>query len=177
MKRRIVTPEEFRTVFVKATNNKEEDLIAKWEDPKEFTELMLNPKDGVLNSVAADLKLTYWSEYYGLDAVFYEGTVSNMKFEEYARYFNIALEHENDIRRSYVEMNKLCLFNAALKVLITYPSKTKTAKEMLNNYSTIVNEADIDDFQKHMVIFGFKDSNKIIWESYVYKDGEFGFLR
>ncbi len=90
------------------------------------------------------------------------------------------IEHENEITTSYEEMNKLCIFNTPLKVLITYPYRNGTEK-YLREYVDIVQRADIfGDFstkQKHLVIFGKKEYNEVKWDFYIYINGSFVKLR
>jgi hypothetical protein len=140
---------------------------------------MLNTKSSIIATVANEMKLTYWREYYGLDGVFYENASSALSsVGEYARYFTVIFEHENDTKTSYIEMNKLTLFNAPLKVLITYPPKNKKATgNIIEKYSEIVQEADVPNSQRHMVIFGIRNNEKIEWENYLYENGKFNLER
>ena len=171
--KRTISVEEFDSVFLKTARNSEGDLLTNWNDTAKFTELMLNIHSSVIANVADGLKLQYFREYYSLDGILYKEASSIFTKGTYAKFIDVAIEHENNFRTSYQEMNKLCLFNASLKVLITYPLNKKSIDEIIPDYDTIVKESDVSDEQKNLAIFGLKDNNKILWQSYVYKEDKF----
>jgi len=146
-------------------------MIDLWENPGDYTSLMCHE---MLPAIAKDLSLQCFWEYYGkVDAIFYEekDTENFPRDSVYARYLSVALEHENIIGGTHVEMNKLQLFNTPLKVLITY-AMPADHQCFLQRYSRIVQTADIfNDFaslRKQLVIIGSISSDRVLWNSYVY---------
>ena len=126
--------------------------------------------------VAEILNLRYYREYWSLDAVFYKKKDERFQLPYLcAECLPVIIEHENSIDGSYLEMNKLSIFNSPLKVLITYP-EGQEKKAYLKTYAEILHKADIfDDFstkRKHLVVFGTKENEKISWEFLVYKNGD-----
>ena len=79
-------------------------------------------------------------------------------------------------------MNKLQLFNAPLKVLITYTQTELERKTYLDRYAKIIKWADIfNDFSTHrkqIVIFGSRDEDykAVVWHCYVYDKSGFEVL-
>ena len=171
--KRIISVEEFNSVFLKTVKDFEENLFVNWYYAAKFTKAILDIHNSVIAKVADELKLQYFREYYTLDGILYEEASSVLTRGTYVRSINVALEHENDFKTSYIELNKLCLFNAPLKVLITYPLYKDDIGRIIPNYNTIVKESDTPDQQKYLVIFGLKDNDKILWQSYVYKESKF----
>ena len=134
----------------------------------------------LLHMVAEILKLKYYREYWSLDAVFYKK--KDERFEPpylCAEYLPVVIEHENSIDGSYLEINKLSIFNSPLKVLITYP-EGQDKNAYLNTYAEMLKKADIfDDFstrRKHLVVFGTKEDKRTLWDFYVYKNGNFSLI-
>ena len=118
-------------------------------------------------------------DYYGLDCIFYsERDVMHFPANQYiyVKFITVAIELENDIHSTAIEMNKLQLFNSPLKVLATYP-KASEKQAYLDRYSTIMQEADIlQDFSTHrkqLVIFGTTNKVTASWTFHVYEDGKF----
>ena len=181
----LITPEDFMTKFNSVVNKYAITLRDKWNAPNKFTKIFLGEKfsGGIMRELAKNLELRYYREYYTLDAIFYkrkdEG-ISDKSAEGalYAESICIALEHENNVNSSYIEMNKLAIFNTPLKVLVTYPSGKQKAEKFLTQYASILTKADIfSDFstlRRHMVIFGkLNKDRKPIWSYYVYKNKRF----
>jgi hypothetical protein len=117
----------------------------------------------------------YSADYYTLVCIYYteRDTDHFSPDTTYAKYICIALEHENDIRGSAIEMNKLQLFNAPLKVLITYTQHASERAAYLESYTKILRGADIfGDFATHrrqLVVFGDKQETTVNWRFYVYE--------
>lgn len=149
-------------------------LLELWTNPEGFTGAMLGCNNSVMREIAKKLDLNYHREYYTLDAVFYENKLRKDS-GVYAENLTIALEHENDIAKSFIELNKLCIINASLKVLITYPKIKVSLKESIKKYEydKIVQKAKIPDNQIQMIIFGIGSKDDIEWQSYIYQNGRF----
>lgn len=174
----IITPDRFKAAFDQIVVGYENQIIKYRFNDREYTKLMLNYENGVLRSIANNFDLRYYNEYWTLDAIMYKENdwVYFPKEANYATNLSIAIEHENHGERSNEEMNKLSLFNAPLKVLITYPPSFE-ADGLLSMYSDMLKRADIfndfSDKRRQMVIFGNFDDEGVMWRHYVYKNGEF----
>ena len=176
---RIVSPEEFASIFVRVAKGKEATISEAWDGPSaKYSLLLLDQEDGVLPSVAKELALDYRREHWTVDAIMFEKRDADNFPEDWgmAEVLTLAIEHENDGNDSHYEMHKLTLYNSPLKVLITYPAADSSEK-LLRTYSDILRRADaFDDFstrRRHLVIFGSKSGGIVRWESYVYRAGEF----
>jgi hypothetical protein len=121
----------------------------------------------------------YNGDYYTLDAIFYdEKDVHNFpEHTTYAKYIVIALEHENRLCGTQVEINKLQLFNAPLKVLITYSNDEKEKERYLEMFKNVIKDADvfgdISTSRKQLVVFGSCDGTTTNWSFHVYRGGAF----
>ena len=173
----LITPEQFKAAFQSSSMKRDADIVYRWDKGrKDFTALMRE----VVADVAAALQTEiYNKDYYGLDCIFYsERDVVHFPANQniYVKFITVAIELENDIYSTAIEINKLQLFNAVLKVLVTYP-KASEKQMYLDRYSKIIKEADVlSDFSTHrkqLVIFG--DTNKAIasWTFHVYENGGF----
>jgi hypothetical protein len=114
-----------------------------------------------------------------LDSIFYSER-DNEHFGStvtYAKCISIAMEHENEPRGTAIEINKLQLFNASLKVLITYVQKPKERSLYLDRYMKIIQGADLfDDFatlRRQLVIFGSLTDQTVSWHFYAYETSGF----
>ena len=140
-----------------------------------FTETMRE----LLPIIADDLDVrVYNSDYYTLDAIFYHDKDDEHfpRTSVYAEYIAIAFEHENRVIGSEAEINKLQLFNAPLKVLVTYAGDQ--AKDYyLARYEKIIQQADIfrdiPTKKRQLVIFGTCDGNRTQWTFHVYTGNGF----
>jgi hypothetical protein len=170
----VITPERFFQVFLKVVMQTNYDLVNLWLDKKPYTKLMIVD---CFKTMAERLNLTSWANYYYLDSVFY-GETDDVNFPKgvmNAKYFDVALEHEHDIRYTAQEINKLQLFNAPLKVLVTYDECDSERQKYLSHYAGIIGAADIfgdvASRQRQLVIFGRKGKAEITiqWSPFVYK--------
>lgn len=171
------SPQQFRDAFLQIVSAVQAECLTHWETRRGFT---LHMRQTVFPAIAPLLGLqVYPWDYYTLDCVYfaerdteYFGSESN-----YATCLSVALEHENDIRGTAVEMNKLQLFNAPLKVLITYAADESQRTYYLEHYAKIVRAADIlGDFptlRRQLVIFGSRDDCNAYWHFYVYEENGF----
>jgi hypothetical protein len=75
------------------------------------------------------------------------------------------------------EMNKLQLFNAPLKVLITYARAGEDMENVLLKYTKIIETADvfgdIARLRRQLVVFGDKIGAFPTWRSFLYETGGF----
>ena len=163
---------------MEASEATELELLNYWNDSSAYTKIVLGhgQPDSILHKVARTLRLEYYTEYWNIDAVFYDKSDGNysQKAIIYAEQLTIALEHENDSGGAFEEMYKLSTYNSPLKVLITYASPGKQP-DRLKDYKEILKKSDIFfDFatlRKHLVIFGSRSGNKVNWTYHIW-DGE-----
>ena len=129
--------------------------------------------------IARHLGLLSWNkEYYTLDGMFYEerGVDGTGKYATYANWISVAIEHENDAAKAQETMNKLQLFNAPLKVLITYSPAGAATELLLSKYENIIKASDVfNDFatlRQQLVVLG---SPKTVeeWRFYAYENDGF----
>jgi hypothetical protein len=129
--------------------------------------------------IARQLGLSSWNkEYYTLDGMFYEerGVDATGKFASYANWVSVAIEHENDASKAHETMNKLQLFNAPLKVLITYAPAGPATDSLLGKYENIIRASDvfkdIATLRQQLVILG-TPKTVAEWRLYAYENDGF----
>ena len=164
---------------MEASEATELELLNYWNDSSAYTKIVLGhgQPDSILHKVARTLRLEYYTEYWNIDAIFYEKRDEDYQGEKlYAEYLTIVLEHENKAGDASEEVYKLSTYNSPLKVLITYPAKNNH-KEYLDKYSKILTKSDVfGDFatkRKHLMIFGYNNKNQILWPGYLWNGQEF----
>lgn len=167
------TPSNFSAAFVHVVTEKHDELARQWLMKRPYTTFILGT---VFPLVATKLGLQAWiRNYYYLDSVFFrEQDTSHFPSDVMnATYFEVALEHEHDITRTAQEMIKLQVFNAPLKVLITYDTSDQERNSHLMQYEEIVKAADIFSDAasrgRQLVVFGRKNDANIEWSTYVYE--------
>ena len=173
-----VTPEQFAAAFLRAATASQAEILERWNGPRrDYTSLIFA---NVLPAIATPLGIEcYNGDYYGLDCVYYaQRDIEHFGPNTYyANCISVALEHENIIEGTAVEMNKLQLFNASLKVLITYAQLPSDRAFHLDRYAKMVRAADIfGDFatlRRQLVIFGSTRESAVDWHFFVYEDAEF----
>jgi hypothetical protein len=88
----------------------------------------------------------------------------------------VALEHENNPAKSLEAINKLQIFNAPLKVLITYAAEGAESDSLLRRYEAVIGESDIFEdiatLRQQLVIVGTPKTLRD-WRFYVYESGGF----
>ena len=175
-----ISPDMFLSTFLEISNKHSQQLRDVWYRTRDYTKLM---RSVVLPDVADKLGVfCYNRDYYTLDAVFYQ-ELDTQHFRDgwtYVKYISVALEHENDPTGTAAEMNKLQLFNAPLKVLITYPNSASQAEELLAKYGKIISESDIfgdiKTSRRQLVIFGVQaggSDQPPAWQGYTYTGSGF----
>ena len=167
-----ITPNQFKEAFLSAVSSVRPDVIALWDAKRDYTALML---DIVFPKIAAELNISVFNgDYYHLDSIFYSERDAEHfgSTAIYATCISIAMEHENDPTHSAVEMNKLQLFNAPLKVLITYAGTPDLRRFYLDRYTKIIQSADIfGDFatlRRQLVIFGSLAEQTVTWHFHLF---------
>jgi hypothetical protein len=172
-----ITPREFRDAFLAVLKAEENNFRAAVSfEAKSYGYFV---RTNIFPKIARQLGLQAWNkDYYALDAVFYEerGRDSAGKFTTYAKWISVALGHANRPSKTYEEINKLQIFNAPLKVLITYVSEGAEAEALLGKYEAIIKDSDIFDdiatLRKQLVILGSPQSARG-WRFYVYESDGF----
>ena len=174
---KITDPLAFDAALRQVLSEQQDDIVALWNGPRSaYTSFM---KTVVLPKIAPLLGLQHHRyEYYSLDCIYIEGydTEHFGPDSGYPFYFAVIVEHENDSKRSCEEMSKLLLFNAPLKILITY-SRSPELEPHLSRYAKMIDSSGsapaVSTSQRVLVIFGDKPQESPVWRSYLYEDGTF----
>lgn len=172
-----IIPREFRNAFVAVLKAEHENFrTAAGFEAKSYSFFM---RTNIFPKIARHLGLQCWNkEYYGLEAVFYEerGRDNFGKYTTYAKWISVAIEHAVKPANSHEEISKLQMFNAPLKVLITYPAAGAERDLLLRKYETIIGESDIYNdiatLRQQLVIFGTPRTFRE-WQFYVYESDGF----
>jgi hypothetical protein len=110
--------------------------------------------------------------------MFYEerGRDDSGKYTTYAKWISVAVEHANRPTKTHEEINKLQMFNAPLKVLITYAAEGAEGDSILQKYEAVIRDSDIfDDIateRQQLVIFG-TPRTVLEWRFYAYESDGF----
>jgi hypothetical protein len=170
---KIITPRDFRNAFVAVMKAEHASFrtAAGFED-KSYAYFM---RSNIFPKIARHLGLQAWNkEYYALDGMFYEerGRDNFGKYTTYAKWISVALEHLNKPLRTHEVMNKLQIFNAPLKVLITYAAEGAESDSLLRKYEAVIGESDvfndIASLRQQLVIFGTPKTLRE-WRFYAYE--------
>jgi hypothetical protein len=172
-----ITPRDFRNAFVTVLNAEHKSFrTAVGFEAKSYTYFM---RSNIFPKIAKHLGLLAWNrEYYGLDVMFYEerGTDNFGKFTAYAKWISVALEHANKPAKTQEQINKLQMFNAPLKVLITYAAEGTEGDSLLRKYEAVMRDADVFNdiatLRQQLVIFGTPPAVRD-WRFYVYENDGF----
>jgi hypothetical protein len=172
-----ITPRDFRNAFVEVMEAEHKGFrTAVGFEAKSYTYYM---RSSIFPKIAKQLGLLAWNkDYYGLDAMFYEerGRDDSGKYTTYAKWISVAVEHANRPTRTHEEINKLQMFNAPLKVLITYAAEGAEGDSVLQKYEAVIRDSDIfDDIateRQQLVIFGTPRTVRE-WRFYVYESDGF----
>jgi hypothetical protein len=172
-----ITPREFRNAFVAVMKSEQRGFrAAVGFETKSYNYFM---RTTIFPKIAKRLGLLSWNkEYYTLDGMFYEerGTDHSGNHATYAKWISVAIEHENNAQKAQVTMNKLQLFNAPLKVMITYAAEGAEVNSLLRRFEKIVSTSDVfNDFatlRQLLVIFGTPKTVRD-WLFYVYENDGF----
>ena len=134
-----ITPRDFRNAFVAVMKSEHDNFrTAVGFETKSYNYFM---RSTIYPRIARHLGLLSWNKkYYTLDGMFYEerGVEDTGKYASYANWISVAIEHENDAFRAHETMNKLQMFNAPLKVLITYAALGTATDSLLRKYENII---------------------------------------
>ena len=172
-----ITPRDFRNAFLAVMQAERDDFrTAVGYETKSYNFFM---RTTIYPRVARQLGLLAWNkEYYTLDAMFYEerGRDNFGKYTTYAKWITVALEHAIKPTKTYEEINKLQMFNAPLKVLITYAAEGADSDSLLRKYEEVISESDlfgdIATLRQQLVIFGTPRTLRD-WRFYVYESDGF----
>ena len=172
-----ITPREFRNAFVAVMKAEHSSFrTAASFEAKSYTYFM---RSNIFPKIARHLGLLAWNkEYYALDGMFYEerGRDNFGKYTTYAKWISVAMEHANKPAKTYEEINKLQMFNAPLKVLITYAAEGAESDSLLRTYEAVIAESDafndIATLRQQLVIFGTPKTLRD-WRFYVYENDGF----
>lgn len=172
-----ISPRDFRNAFVAVMKAEHDNFRAAVSfEAKSFTYFM---RSNIFPKVARQLGLMAWNkDYYALDGMFYEerGRDNSGKFTTYAKWISVALEHASRPSRTHEEINKLQMFNAPLKVFITYVAEGAETESLLSKYETVIRDADafndISTLRKQLVILGAPQAVRE-WRFYVYESDGF----
>lgn len=172
-----ITPRDFHNAFVAVMKSEEANFrTAVGFETKSYNYFM---RSTIYPKIARQLGLSSWNkEYYTLDGMFYEerGVDATGKYASYANWVSVAIEHENDASRAHETMNKLQLFNAPLKVLITYAPAGAATDSLLHKYEKIIRASDVFNdvatLRQQLVIIGTPKS-VADWRLYAYENDGF----
>ena len=172
-----VTPREFRNAFVAVMKSEYSSFrTAVGFETKSYTYFM---RSNIFPKIAKQLGLQTWNkDYYGLDTMFYEerGTDDFGKFASYAKWISVALEHASRPTKTHDEINKLQMFNAPLKVLITYAAEGAESESLLRKYEAVMRDSDVfgdlATMRQQLVIFG-TPRTVMDWRYYAYENDGF----
>ncbi len=175
-----ITPRDFRNAFVAVMRSEHESFrTALGFETKSYNYFM---RTNIYPKIAKHLNLLSWNkEYYTLNGMFYEerGTDHAGNFTAFAKWVSVAIEHENIGSRSLETLNKLQLFNAPLKVLITYAAEGADTETLLRKYEKVMSDADVlNDFatlRQQLLIIGTPKTIRK-WRFYAYESDGFVFM-
>jgi hypothetical protein len=172
-----ITPRDFRNAFVAVMKSEHDSFrTAIGFETKSYNYFM---RSTIYPRIARHLGLLSWNkEYYTLDGMFYEerGVDGTGKYATYANWVSVAIEHENDAARAHETMNKLQLFNAPLKVLITYSPVGAATDSLLKKYENIIRSSDVFNdiatLRQQLVVLGTPKTVED-WRFYAYENDGF----
>jgi hypothetical protein len=172
-----ITPRDFHNAFVAVMKSEADGFrTAVGFETKSYNYFM---RSTIYPRIARHLGLSSWNkEYYTLDGMLYEerGVDATGKYASYANWVSVAIEHENDASRAHETMNKLQLFNAPLKVLITYAPAGAATDSLLRKYEKIIRASDVfhdvATLRQQLVIIG-TPKTVAEWRLYAYENDGF----
>jgi hypothetical protein len=172
-----IAPRDFRNAFVAVLKAEHGNFSAAVTfEAKSFAYFM---RSNIFPKIARHLGLLAWNkDYYALDGMFYEerGRDNAGKYTTYAKWISVALEHATRPSRTHEEISKLQMFNAPLKVLITYVAEGTETESLLHKYEAIIRDSDIFNdiatLRKQLVILGSPHAVRD-WRFYVYESDGF----
>jgi hypothetical protein len=172
-----ITPRDFHNAFVAVMKSEKDGFrTAIGFETKSYNYFM---RSTIYPKIARHLGLSAWNkEYYTLDGMLYEerGVDATGKYASYANWVSVAIEHENDASKAHETMNKLQLFNAPLKVLITYAPSGAATDSLLRKYENIIRASDVFNdvatLRQQLVIIG-TPKTVAEWRMYAYENDGF----
>jgi hypothetical protein len=175
-----VTPRDFRNAFVAVMKSEHNSFRTALNfETKSYNYFM---RTNIYPKIAKQLNLLSWNkEYYTLNGMFYEerGTDHSGNYTAFAKWVSVAIEHENLGSKALETINKLQLFNAPLKVLITYAAEGADTEALLRKFEKVMSDADVlNDFatlRQQLLIIGTPKTIKK-WRFYAYESDGFVFM-
>jgi hypothetical protein len=172
-----VTPRDFRNAFLAVMQaERDEFRTAVGFETKSYNYFM---RSQIYPRIGRQLGLLAWKqEYYTLDGMLYEerGLDDTGKYATYANWVSVAIEHENEASKAHETMNKLQLFNAPLKVLITYAVDGAATESLLRKYEGIIRASDVFNdvatLRQQLVVLG-TPKTALPWRFYAYENEGF----
>jgi hypothetical protein len=172
-----ITPRDFRNAFTEVMKSQRASFReAVGFETKSYNYFM---RSSIYPLIARRLGLSAWkTEYYTLDGMFYEerGTDDTGRYANFANWVSVAIEHQNDAAKAHETMNKLQLFNAPLKVLISYASSGPATDSLLRKYEGIIKASDVFQdvatLRQQLVILG-TPKTVAEWRFYAYENDGF----
>lgn len=172
-----VSSRDFRNAFVAVMRSESESFrTAIGFETKSYNYFM---RTNIYPKIAKHLSLLSWNkEYYGLNGMFYEERATDNfgNFAAYAKWISVAIEHENNGPKAHETINKLQIFNAPLKVLITYATEGAETDTLLGRLERVMSGADVfDDFatlRQQLLILGTPRTIRK-WRFYAYESDGF----
>jgi hypothetical protein len=136
-------------------------------------------RTNIYPKIAKQLSLLPWNkEYYGLNGMFYEERATDNfgNYTAYAKWISVAIEHENNGLKAHESTSKLQVFNAPLKVLITYAAEGAETDTLLARIERVMSESDVfNDFatlRQQLLILGTPRTIRK-WRFYAYESDGF----
>jgi len=172
-----ITPRDFRNAFIEVMKAQRDSFReAVGFETKSYNYFV---RSSIYPLVARRLGLSAWKgEYYTLDGMFYEerGTDDTGRYANFANWISVAIEHQNDASKAHETMNKLQLFNAPLKVLVSYAAPGAATDSLLRRYETIIKASDVfhdvATLRQQLVILG-TPKTVAEWRFYAYENDGF----
>lgn len=172
----MISPQQFAGIFDEVVSKRAGEIQDNWFKAREYTQLLLNHSDGVLNQVRERLGLMDWgAEFLRLDAAY-----STIPAEGESHRLALVVEHENAFRTAGWEVRKLAYIACPLRVLITYPPSLSHDEALLADYCRLIEAIGVFASGQLLVAFASQDkpahdgrATSIAWRYYLYAGSEF----
>jgi hypothetical protein len=172
-----ISARSFFEAWKRICERRKPKLLAAWTSCPNYTAEIFDVEDAVVRELADELKLTVYSNYYSLDAIFIQNQSDRVHCapptQNWFQNVRIAFEHENIFRSGlFRETSHLLIIRAELRVLVSYPEDESDLNAELTNLSTIISNSGLADADPaFLFIIGERiDSNTDIrWRAYAYQ--------
>lgn len=172
-----ITSIEFFNTWKEVVENRKEELLEVWQNSTAFTSKIFHDDNSILQEIAEKLTLNvYTSNYYFLDAVFYEDQdlvpdINKNNF--WLKDIHIAFEHENYFKSGlFQEVSHLLLTNCELRVLVSYPNGDY--KPELDYLHKIIKSSSQEELisQKENFLIILGSETNFQWQAFYYKTAD-----